>query len=44
VDELRGSAVVRRFEPAISADERARRMAAWERAVHAALAWARYRA
>ncbi len=42
VDELRGSAAVRRFEPAISADERARRMAAWERAVHATLAWARY--
>jgi glycerol kinase len=30
-----------RFEPVISADERGRRLAAWERAVSAALAWAR---
>ena len=43
VEELRGGVAVRRFEPAISADERARRMNAWERAVHTALAWARYR-
>ena len=42
VDELRGGVAVRRFEPAISGAERARRMGAWERAVHAALAWARY--
>ena len=44
VDELRGGDAVRRFEPAITAAERATRMRAWERAIHAALAWARYRA
>ena len=44
VDELRGGDAVRRFEPAISAAERATRLGAWERAVHAALAWARYQA
>ena len=44
VEELRGSDGIRRFEPAIGADERAARVRAWERAVHAALAWARYRA
>ena len=44
VDELRGGDAVRRFEPAISAAERATRLSAWERAVHAALAWARYQA
>jgi len=43
VDDLRGGVAVRRFEPAISAGERAKRMDAWERAVHATLAWARYR-
>jgi glycerol kinase len=42
VDELRGGDAVRRFEPAIGAAERAHRVAGWERAVHAALAWARY--
>jgi len=44
VDELRGGDAVRRFEPAITAAERATRMRAWERAIHAALAWARYQA
>ncbi len=44
VEELRGGDAVRRFEPAISAAERATRLRAWERAVHAALAWARYQA
>ena len=44
VDELRGGDAVRRFEPAITVAERATRMHAWERAVHAALAWARYQA
>ena len=44
VEELRGSDGIRRFEPAIGADERAARVRSWERAVHAALAWARYRA
>ena len=43
VEELRGATAIRRFEPAIGADERAARVRAWERAVHAALAWARYR-
>ena len=43
VEELRGSDGIRRFEPAISEEERAARVRAWERAVHAALAWARYR-
>jgi glycerol kinase len=42
VDELRGSDVAR-FEPAISAAERSARTRMWERAVHATLAWARYR-
>jgi len=44
VEDLRGSVAVRRFEPAISAAERATHVAAWQRAVHAALAWARYQA
>ncbi len=43
VEELRGSDGIRRFEPAIGEEERAARVRAWERAVHAALAWARYR-
>jgi glycerol kinase len=42
VEELRGTVEVRRFEPKIRGNERAARIAAWERAVHAALAWARY--
>lgn len=42
VDEFRGSEGHRRFEPAISREERASRLVAWQRAVHAALAWARY--
>ena len=42
VEELRGTVEVRRFEPKISGNERAARIAAWQRAVHAALAWARY--
>lgn len=42
VDQVRGAGELRRFEPAIPGDERARRVAGWERAIHAALAWARY--
>ena len=42
VDELRASDGIRRFEPVIGVDERLARMGAWKRAVHAALAWARY--
>jgi glycerol kinase len=33
----------RRFEPGVDAGERRRRMAEWERAVSAALGWARNR-
>lgn len=44
VEDLRGGTAVRRFEPAIGAGERTARLRAWERAVHAALAWARYQA
>ncbi len=44
VDDLLGGVTFRRFEPAISTAERAARVAAWQRAVHAALAWARDRA
>jgi glycerol kinase len=43
VDQLRGGDGIRRFDPAIGAEERSRRLASWKRAVHAALAWARYR-
>jgi glycerol kinase len=41
--ELLAGRRVARFEPAIGAEERARRLGDWERAVGAALAWARSR-
>ncbi len=44
MDELRGDDDFRRFEPRIDAAERSARMRAWERAVHAALDWARCQA
>jgi glycerol kinase len=42
MEDLRASDGIRRFEPVIGAAERAARVRLWERAVHAALAWARY--
>ncbi len=43
-DELLAGRRIARFEPRIEGVERRRRLADWERAVTAALGWARYRA
>ena len=41
--EFVGSRRYARFEPSMDSSEREERFAAWERAVHAALVWARHR-
>jgi len=43
MDEVLGAEGIRRFAPAMNTADRRQRIAEWERAVAAALAWARWR-
>jgi glycerol kinase len=43
MDEVLGAEGIRRFAPAMNTTDRRQRIAEWERAVAAALAWARWR-
>jgi glycerol kinase len=43
MDEVLAAEGIRRFAPAMATADRRRRIAEWERAVAAALAWARWR-